>query len=38
MRTAERNVDPPKNTRKHQNKTGGDWKKTEEDKTRLEED
>ena len=32
-----RSVDRPENTRKHLNKTGGDWNKTEQDK-RLEED
>ena len=31
-------VDRPENTRKHQKRLGGDWKKTEQDKTRLEED
>ena len=33
-----RSVDRPENTRKHLKETGRDWKKTEQDKTRLEED
>jgi len=38
MEKLEKDVDRPEKTRKHLKETGRDWKKTEDDKTRLEED